>query len=122
VRLVTGMLTPEARGDLELWACWMAGPIAWFAHMVAVYALADWACQGRGLLSLHLATAAGFLVAALGGRGCWARRRRVPRESADPREVRERFMATQGLLAALLFSSIILVQWITVFVLDPCPL
>jgi hypothetical protein len=109
-----------------LWAGSLAGPVAWFTQLEAVYALAPGYCGPRGRLGLHLVSLLCLTVATAGG--CvtcneWVVAGHAGASRSDEALAgRARFMAALGFLACLLCVLLILAQWIAICLLDPCPL
>jgi hypothetical protein len=118
--------TSEAGLNLTLWAGCLAGPIAWFLQLEAVYALASGYCGGKGRLGLHLVSLVCLLLAAGGSWASWKGWGTVghawPSESEGGTAGRARFMGALGLMSCLFCALVILAQWIAIVVLDPCPL
>lgn len=106
------------------WFALFGPPAAWFVSLSASFFMVAWACgSSAGTITMH-AVLLGMLATALwaGFTGFRSWRRSGlswPGESADPIE-RERFLAVVGTFAGILFSLLILAQWIAAVVLDPC--
>ena len=105
------------------WFGLVAAPVAWLLNLGFGYSLAHAACHGSGTLPLHLASIAALLLAALGGAVALIVWRRAgsdwPGDAVGPAE-RGRLLATLGFGGAIFFVILILVQWIPVFVFQPC--
>jgi hypothetical protein len=99
-----------------------AGPLAWFASLQAKYAAVPWSCAHHFQL-VHPMTIAG-LVVALAGAGLSGLA--LARQPAGPPLDRSgggrphRFVAMTGLLIALLFGLVIIVQGAAAFLLTGC--
>lgn len=111
-------------GSARLWLALATPPLVWFSAQNAGYFLVAWACarlNGEWVLhaiaaaSVALCVAAGLLSLTLlrdvGARG---------EDDRDDRIQRVRFLARIGVAGAIIFTLIILVQWIAVAMLDPC--
>ena len=105
------------------WFGLVAPPAAWLLNLGFGYSLAHAACHGSGVLPLHVASVAALLVAVLGGAVALIVWRRAgsdwPGDAVGPAE-RGRLLATLGFGGAIFFVILILVQWIPVFVFQPC--
>jgi len=102
------------------WAGLAAGPAAWAVSTQLNYALASWACaRGAALVVAGLALL--FVLAALGGGLLsWRAWRATP---AAPREEGGRphhFLAAIGILTAVLFALVILMQGVAGLVFSGC--
>jgi hypothetical protein len=108
-----------------LWLGLLGGPVAWAFQLLAVYALASWACTlGPDSFPLHLFTAACFLAAVSSGVLAWAIWRTVgglPSAKDETVTGRNRTLSLLGVMNGTLFSLVIFAQWIAVVALDPCP-
>jgi hypothetical protein len=115
----------HTRHKLAALAAALAGPLAWFVHLVAGYALTSWECAGHGRLVLHLLSIVCLLATAAGCRLAWIQwgefGREWPSSSEEAVVGRIRLMGVIGVLAGLLFAWIICTQWIAIAFLDPCP-
>lgn len=114
----------EARENLALWFSVLAAPAAWMLQLATTYALVPIACHvGRPAL-MHLPTLL-FLVVALasvwGAWRAWGRANGTwARESDDGQVARIRFLAAFGLMSSMLFTLVIVGQWVPAIVIDPC--
>jgi hypothetical protein len=110
-------------GLLWLWAGVLVAPLAFLLNLQVNYTLTQKLCPGGRSLVLHITTLCFLLLAAGGGSIAWRNwtreGRRWPDESED-NTVRNRFMATIGLMISFLCSLIIIALWIPQFVFDPC--
>lgn len=131
-------------GLSALWFGFLAGPTAWFLHLVISYALVVYVCRTGDVWLLHLATAGTVLLAGAGvlvAMGSW--RRLFPRsepnapdvehatmmdqreglrrsDPADPTIGRARLMALGGIALSGFFLAMILMAWVPDLVLSPC--
>lgn len=105
------------------WFGVLAPPTAWLLNLEFGYALTHAACHGSGMLPLHLASIAAVALAVAGGAASFATWRRSgrtwPNDSADVPQ-RSRMLAVLGLGSAAFFLLVIVTQWISAFVLNPC--
>lgn len=107
------------------WLAALAGPIAWFADLEVVYALAPHACAAGSRLSLHLASIAFLGLTAAGGaiarvNWSWAGRQNPSDTDYGPTP-HVAFLSLLGFLTSSLFALVIVAQWVAVAMLDPCP-
>ena len=99
-----------------------AGPIAWLVSLQVKYALVPWICAHQVQL-VHPVTLASALISIAGGFLSW---RAWSRASPGPPADRSgggrphRFVALMGVLAAALFTLVILLQGAAAFVLQGC--
>lgn len=116
---------PEVRLNLLLWAGLLLAPAAWIVELELVYMMANWACLGLPLFSLHIAAGTCLLISLWGlviaGRNWRASGSRLPSDEQDPVTARVRFMSVLGVMTGALFSLLIVAQWLAVVFLDPCP-
>ena len=108
---------------LWLWAGVLIAPLAFLFSLQANYTLTQKLCPGGRLLVLHSMTLCFLLLAAGGGFVAWRNWTRAGRGWPDESEdntVRDRFMATIGLMISFLCSLIIIALWIPQFIFDPC--
>lgn len=131
-------------GLVALWFGFLAGPAAWFLHLMVSYSLVVYVCRTGAVWLLHLATAGTILLAGAGvlvAMGSW--RRLFPRsepdagprgetrmldegdalrrsDPADPTTGRARLMALGGIALSGFFLAMILMAWIPDLVLSPC--
>lgn len=110
--------------ETRTWFALLAPPIAWFTALNAGYFMVSWACGSeKGLLAMHLVllgTLGIAIGAGLTARGEWRKSgSEWPGESGAPLE-RRRFLSVLGLMGAVLFSLLILAQWLAAVILGPC--
>ncbi len=122
----------------ELWFGVAAGPILWFIHLFASYALVSVHCNWRffsmpmlnrpgilaALIIITLVVFAVVLYAGFTARNNW---RRLMRENPDGQGQqtersweRQHFLSLSGMLLSALFAATILISLIPLFVLAPC--
>jgi hypothetical protein len=115
----------DVPGNLWLWMGVLAPPLAWCAHLQVVYALAQAVCLDQlSMTTLHVVSAAALAAAVLGGlASCWHWSSLWPARSSssDLALQRANFVALLGALAGIMFSLVIVAQWIAVAMLHPCP-
>lgn len=106
------------------WAAALAGPLAWFLNLEAVYALTPLACASGSRAGLHFTTFGCLAIAAMGAGLAWFNwvwaARSNPSDAEEGWEARVGFLSLLGLGSAALFTLLILAQWIAILVLDPC--
>jgi hypothetical protein len=113
----------RTRGKLALWAGLLVPPAAWMLHLLVSYSLQRYICRTGAVWLFHLTTAATLLPVIAVGWVAW----RAWRDTGAPRETtgsgvlgRSRFMALSGVALSIAFAVLILVEWIPVYLLDPC--
>jgi hypothetical protein len=124
--------TNELVSPVALWFGILGGPLAWAARLLLSYPLVGVACaQGAGLV-LHLVAGVTLAVTVAAGLVAWRgfrttrdwQRSRPPRTGEPTVDAwaveRTYFMALLGLLSSGLFALVIVAEWFTVFVTDPC--
>jgi hypothetical protein len=108
-----------------LWVGVLLPPAMWGLHLQFVYAASEQVCKGQlSLATLNVASAC-CVAAALGAgmlaTGLWfASGRRWPSEERSDVIARRRFLSAEGMLSSLLFSIVVIGQWMSVFYLSPC--
>jgi hypothetical protein len=112
------------RNVRPLWLGLFAGPAGLLVAQQGAYALAPRACETGNTAPLQAMALAGLIVVGLGAwlawRGWWDTGAGGPTDTADPKLARARFLSLLGLLSAPLFALLIVSQWVTIAVLDPC--
>jgi len=107
-----------------MWVALSAPPLVWFAAQNAGYFFVSWACarlNGEGML--HGIAAVSTLLCIGAGLLAWSELRRVGARGADEHdgpEQRMRFLARIAIAGAIIFSLILIVQWIAIGIQDPC--
>ena len=98
-------------------------PLAALGDLQVAYMLVTPSCEAGTSLPLHAVHAVMFSLALIGGLCGWVAWRRVgtdgPHSDAG-RVARTRFLAIVGMLSTILFTLVIIAQWIADFVLSPC--
>ena len=98
-------------------------PLATLAGMEASYALVGPACSSGHALALHLTRLVTLLIVVGAGLLAWREWRAVgiehPGDGGSP-GTRGRFLSWVGVLAAGLFTLVVIAQWIAAFFLSPC--
>ena len=110
------------RTSVALWFGLLGGPAAALASTMINYSAVDRACVNDSTLVLHFLTLFFLVVAILAGWTAWSVRQRVgdwPAAAAGPFP-RSRFMATVGVLTAVVAVFGLILQWIPVFFLGAC--
>ncbi|HEX8651010.1 MAG TPA: hypothetical protein VF708_09210 [Pyrinomonadaceae bacterium] len=115
---------PTRQGSLPwLWAGVLVAPLAFLLNLQVNYTLTQKLCPGGRSLVLHIMALCFLLLAAGGGLIAWRNWTRAGRGWPDESEdntVRNRFLATIGLMISFLFSLVIIALWIPQFIFDPC--
>jgi len=118
----TTAAAPAPPGRLALWAGLLAAPVAFLFNLQTMYILVTMTCRSARPW-LQLSGAATLLLAVAGGVLAWRNWRRSgvswPGQGGDAL-ARSRFMAALGLFASVLFSLVIIAQWMVTWVLGPC--
>lgn len=110
-------------GILALWFGLLAGPAAWFLHLLVSYSLVRYICSSGAGWLLHLTTVGALLLAAAGLWVAWRSWTRIgePEVTTGPATLgRTRFMALGGLMLNGFFLAIIVLAWVPDFLLHPC--
>lgn len=109
--------------SVAIWLAMLVPPAAALAHVAAGYPIEHTACATQTLVGFHALTVVLLLLTAASGiaaRREWVRRgSKTPGDSPPPDGTR-RFMALIGMLGAILFAFVILIQWLPVTMLPPC--
>lgn len=114
----------ERRHNLALWTAALGPPIAWGLQLQIVYALLETVCSTGWHLLLHVITLlllAGALAAGWLAWRIWRREQFAwPSDRDGGIAGRTRFFAAAGLMSGVIFSTVIVAQWIPALALDPC--
>ena len=110
--------------ELWQWTGILGPPIAWLLHFQINYALVPHVCATHNHITLHL-TSIFFLAASIAsGVLAWSLLRQpvAPEQAMEVETMfdRPRFMAQVGMMMSVLFTLIIISQWIACFMIDPC--
>jgi hypothetical protein len=113
----------DARHIAALWTGVLLAPTAFLANLELAYLAVGRACLRDNTLPVHLVHAT-FLLVALGGvvvawRLWRAEGREWPGDEGGP-VARTRFLAGVGLVGSVLFTLVIIAQWIPTLTLHPC--
>jgi hypothetical protein len=114
---------PDARVLRAIWTGVLLPPLAFLFNLEVAYALVPTACTSRNVLLVHLVHLVSLVLAAFGGITAlryWRSSGAAWPGSAGGRLSRTQFMSGLGMLMGLLFTLVILAQWIPSFILDPC--
>jgi len=114
----------QQMGTSSLWVGVIGAPLLWLIQLAISYALVPWVCHTRKFVPLHLVTIAS-LAAVIGAMiVCQHEYERVGREepkSADAgRFGAARLTALVGLLQCMLLVLGLMIQWMAIFLIDPC--
>ena len=109
------------RAPLTAWAGWLAGPLGWIIQHQGGSDTVFWNCTlCRTSLEVSLG-AVGALVALTGGWLSWrAMRSAGPADASAPGWGSQRFIATLGVLAVLIFLVVIAGQTMAGIMLQGC--
>jgi len=111
-------------GEFLLWFGVLAAPVAWALHLQAMYVLTQSACARHTMLPLHLATIVLLAVSVLSILVGWRDWNRIGTDWPSGIEGgvigRSRFLATVGVFMSMLFTLVIVCQWLTVLFFSPC--
>ena len=98
-----------AAADLKLWACLLAGPLAWTIQMAVSYPLAQIACSGdvanQPPVALHAVSAGALAAVCAGALMSWRLHNNGGHE-------RYRFMTLLSLFMCALFGLVVLATWV----------
>jgi hypothetical protein len=105
------------------WVGLFLAPAAFFAHLQIRYVLVPWACAVNGWVWVHLVDVLSLAITLLGVLAAWRTWQRAGRE--EPSEAggaipRTRMMGVMGVGTSLLFTLLLLAQWMTSFFFTPC--
>ncbi|MER8915961.1 hypothetical protein NKI32_19255 [Mesorhizobium sp. M0761] len=102
------------------WGGLLSGPVAWAISTQLNYALVPWQCNRQVPVVLPVALVLAVL-SLLGGALSW-RAKRQGGAAFKPERTRssEQFVADLGMLAALLFALVIIMQGSAALILDEC--
>jgi hypothetical protein len=114
----------HGRGSVRLWLALATPPLVWFAAQNAGYFFVSWACaRTNGEWMLHAIAVVSILLCLGAGLLSWAVLRDVGHrgnDDHDDRIQRTRFLGRLGIAGAIIFSLILIVQWIAIAIHDPC--
>ena len=108
--------------NLVLWLSALSGPVSWAVHLMLMYPGVEIACRFRTEVPLYALSAFLFGTAALGALVNWRYLRYMQGLNGATTSRRVRFMATAGLLGAILFMILIIAGTLPVLFDDPCQL
>jgi hypothetical protein len=106
-----------------LWIGLLVPPTAFLFNLEVAYALVPTACSMRAAVLVHLVHLISLALAIFGGVVAWRTWQTsgaIWPAGEGGRTSRTQFMAGVGVLTALMFTVVILAQWIPSFILDPC--
>jgi len=105
------------------WVGFFLAPAAFFAHLQVRYVLVPWACVRHGEAWIHVVGAISVALAALGAYAAWHTWQGAGREApgeAGGAVPRTRLLGVVGLGMSLMFTLLLLGQWLTAFFLSAC--
>lgn len=101
-----------------------AAPLAWFFQLLIAFALVRAACEASSVWMLHLVAVlalAGAVVGIVNALRAWKGKGGGLHEiGGGAVEDRGRFMGQAGTITSAFFVLLIILTWLTVFVLHPC--
>jgi hypothetical protein len=111
----SGNETFQPRLTWTLWATLLAPPLAWLMSFLINYALASRICGTGREAILHLTALCALLVSVT----ALALARHAGRRTSQ-NETTLQFLATSAVVLGALSSLMILAQWLTIVLVDPC--
>jgi hypothetical protein len=111
---------------LALWLGLFLSPAAWAMHLQFVYAASQQICkQHLSEVTLNNASILCLTLAVIGGLiATWnwfTAGANWPSEERSDLIARRRFLSAEGMLSSLLFTIVIVAQWLSVAYFPPCP-
>jgi hypothetical protein len=103
-----------------LWAGLLAGPLAWVVHLQGAFALSAYFTEQENFAPLHVLSVVCLLVAVGGlvlSRRGWGTVRGLPSGTEGPDTARVRYLTFVGMMTGVLFTCVIVAQWIAVMLL-----
>ena len=113
----------DARQIAALWAGVLLPPLAFLSNLGLGYALVPRECVSTNPLVIHLTHLVFLLLAVFGGWIGWREKQGPHYEpTGDPEGSAGRvaLMAKAALMGGVMFSLVIVAQWIASVMLDPC--
>jgi hypothetical protein len=112
----------RTRTSLALWFGLLGGPSAVLANVIIGYPAVDRACVSNSSIVLHVLTLMFLAITVLAGVISWRLRQQAGTWPGTAGGVlpRSRFMATLGILAAVVSAFAIILQWIPIVFLGAC--
>lgn len=108
--------------NVVLWLAALGGPVSWAVHLVLMYPGVEVACRAGSAAPLYSLSALMSGTAALAGAVNWRYLRAMRSRNGATMPGRVRFMATAGLIGAVLFLLGIAAGTLPVLFDDPCQL
>jgi hypothetical protein len=105
------------------WAGVLGPPILWAVRFGASYALVPLICAAGLTWLPHVITAASLVILGFMGWtawGFWRGARGAPPAGTSELVRRTRFMGLLGMLSAVLFTVVIIAEWLASVMVDPC--
>ncbi len=112
-----------SRRDVILWIAVLVGPVIWFAHQLANFALAPWACVLGWKPALYVISVVCLAIAAASGllaHSQWQQLGRASAGEAGGSVPRARALAAGGMALSAMFFLVILAQGIAEAILGAC--
>ncbi len=113
----------KRKTEILLWFGVMAPPVAWGLRLMIAYPLVHVACALQSNLSIHLVSLATAVLSVVGGIVSWRSWQRLTEGNrsflAGPRS-RPEFMAISGVVFAVYFLALIVLEWSSTFFINPC--
>jgi hypothetical protein len=110
---------------LALWTGFLLAPAAWAVHLQLVYAASEQVCKQHLSRATLNAVSVVCVALAVGG-GLLATLNwfiagaKWPSEERSDLTARQRFLSAEGILSGLLFTVVIVAQWLALLYLTPC--
>src|SRR3954469_16306367 len=110
---------------LALWMGFLLAPAAWAVHLQFVYATSEQVCkQHLSRATLNGVSTACLTVAVFGGvlatMNWLLAGAKWPSDERSDLVARRRFLAAEGILTGLLFTVVIVAQWMALVYHSPC--
>lgn len=106
--------------DWRHWLSLLLSPVVWGARLLASWTVAETACHGDGatssfyLVTQTLITIVALALAVFAGAMAWSAARAREGDDFDPEPI-SRFLAYSGVLAAVVFSLLIVAEGSTIY-------
>jgi len=97
-------------------------PIGWALDQQVKYMAITYICSAFGVVLLHIVTLLTLGIVLFGGYLSWRVWQQTGKKQIkeNPTQARSYFLAVVGMSASLLFSLVIVAQWLPSFFFNPC--
>jgi hypothetical protein len=113
----------DVAAAFRLWIGMLLPPVAWLAQLQALYLSSEFGCTNSNFTKNHIVVLIALCASLIGLAFAWLEwtrtRDAAPTDEGD-RGSRPRFMALIGIMTGLLFSLLIIAQWIPTLMGVPC--